>query len=106
MVHLTQEKLRRGASQDLLLDYVWRLETCRSGRRAVHIPPFSLPPSHRRAHHIGAAMAGFEALMNLSRGQLFVLEHLDLLFVYQSEAQTRMEAEIKVRSNRGFQTGR
>lgn len=93
MIRTTRENWVRRGSQELLFHYVRRLESERKGRRCVHIPLSCLPPSCRRSHHIDAATAGFRSLVDQARGQLFFLENLDLIFVYEAAAQSRVESE-------------
>lgn len=94
MIQSAHENWARQGARELFLDYVRRLETRRSGRRAVHVALSGLPPSYRRPHHIEAATAGFAVLVEASRGQRFMLENADFVFVYEAEAQPEVEAEI------------
>ncbi len=95
MIHSTKENWARHGNQELVLDYIRRLETERGGRRAVYVSLSSLPPSYRRPHHIHAATASLESLVKRSQGQLFVLENADLIFVYETEAQPQVKTEIR-----------
>lgn len=96
MIQSAHESRARQGARELLFAYIRRLETERSGRRAVHVSLSTLPPPHRRPHHIHAATAGFASLMDVSRGQLFGLENADFVFVYEAEAQTAVETEIEM----------
>jgi len=84
----------RQGTQELLFDYLRRLETRRNGRRAVHVALSSLHPSRRRPYRIQAATAGFTPLVEARRGQRFTLENSDFLFVYKSGAQAQVSSEV------------
>lgn len=89
------ENWTRHGGRELLLDYVRHLESQRNGRRAVHVSLSSLPPSHRRPHHLHAATAGIASLAEESRGHLFTLENADFIFVYEATAQATVQAELE-----------
>ncbi len=94
MIQSAHESPARQGARELLFAYIRRLETERSGRRAVHVALSGLPPPQRRPRHINAVTAGFASLMDVSRGQFFGLENGDFVFVYEAEAQTAVETEI------------
>ena len=87
--------LHRRTQEQLLLEYLRRLESRREGRKAVRINLSSLMPANRREHHIRAAISSFEALVSELVGQLFQLKNLDLFFVYKSEANARIEDTVQ-----------
>jgi len=87
--------MHRRTQEQLLLEYLRRLENRREGRKAVRINISSLMPANRREHHIRAATNSFEALVSELMGQLFELKNLDLFFVYKSEAHTRVEDTVQ-----------
>ena len=94
------ERRARGAGrvsgdEPLLLDYLRQLEKHKEGRHAVHLRLSLLRPVNRREHHIRAAADGFDSLIGTSRGQLFILGNSDLFFVYKTDAQPRVEAEVR-----------
>ncbi|MCP5366274.1 MAG: EAL domain-containing protein [Hyphomicrobiales bacterium] len=89
---LTPDGARRGASQEnLLLDYVRRLEKHQQGRRVVHLRLSALRPFNRREHHVRAAAHSFEPLVAAMAGQLFTLRSADLIFIYKQEVQGQVE---------------
>lgn len=92
----TPPDLRRRVSQEnLLLDYVRRLETRKKNRKAVLIHLSRLRPINRREHHIRLAAENFEALIKELQGQLFTLKNTDLLFVYQAASQADVETAVQ-----------
>ena len=87
---------RRGASQEnLLLDYVRRLERHRQGRGALLIRLSGLRPFNRREHHVRAAADSFEPLVKSLQGQIFVLADSDLFFVFKLEATRDVEVAVQ-----------
>lgn len=83
------------SQENLLLDYVRRLEKHKEARRAVHVQLSGLRPFNRRKHHIRIAAANFEPLIKNLKGQLFTLKNADLFFIFQAEAQADVEVAIK-----------
>ncbi|MBE0533257.1 MAG: EAL domain-containing protein [Rhodospirillales bacterium] len=83
------------SQENLLLDYVRRLEKHKAARRAVHVRLSGLRPFNRREHHVRAAAANLEPLVKALRGQLFTLKNADLFFIYKAEAHADTEAAIQ-----------
>ena len=93
--HLVQQL---PGQENLLLDYLHRLEMHRRGRRAVHIYLSRLQPKNRREHHVRIAADAFDSLVKMMQGQLFVLKNADLFFIYKGEAQNDVETSmLKIR---------
>lgn len=86
---------RLPSQENLLLDYVYRLEKRRKGRRAVHIHLSALRPFNRRDQHIRAAASNFEPLIKDLKGQIFALKNADLFFVFKDEANTQVETILQ-----------
>lgn len=82
---------RRRTQEQLLLEYMYRLETRREGRLAVRINISELMPVNKRDHHIRSAINSFEGLVSDLQGQLFTLNNQDLFFVYKADAHHRVE---------------
>lgn len=80
--------------EPLLLDYLQRLERHRAGRQAVHIHISGLRTENRREHHIRMAAATFDNLVRQMFGQLFLLNTMDMMFVFKSGAIDEVEAAI------------
>ncbi|MGF1641250.1 MAG: hypothetical protein ACFCUO_09910 [Rhodospirillales bacterium] len=87
--------IRVSGQQTLFLDYLRHLERHGEGRRALQLRLSLLRPVNRRDHHVRAAAAGFDALINTGQGQLFMLGNADLLVVYVSGAQSLVEREVQ-----------
>lgn len=83
--------LQRRTQEQLLLEYMQRLESRREGRLAVQINISALMPANKRDHHIRAAVNSFESLVSDLQGQLFTLNNQDLFFVYKADAHYRVE---------------
>ena len=88
----TQQRIP--SQENLLLDYVHRLESHKQDRRAVHIHLSALNPQNRREHHIRVASNTFDPLIKMLDGQLFTLHNSDLFFIYKGEAQNDVETSI------------
>lgn len=91
----TTSHMHRRTQEQLLLEYLRRLEKRREGRKAVRINLSGLMPANRRDHHVRAATNSFEGLVSDLMGQLFELKNLDIFFVYKSDAHTRVEDTVQ-----------
>lgn len=85
---------RTNAQENLLLDYLHRLERHRSERRAVHIHLSDLLSVNRREHHMRIAVSTFEGLVKMLQAQVFTLANADLMVVYKAQAQDEVESAI------------
>ncbi|MBT3358881.1 MAG: EAL domain-containing protein [Rhodospirillales bacterium] len=91
-----QNGQKRNASQEnLLLDYVRRLEKHQAGRQAVHIRLSGLRPFNRREHHVRVAADSFEPLIKGLHGQLFILKNSDLFFIFKTGARADVDGAIQ-----------
>lgn len=90
-----QAQRRLPSQENLLLDYVHRLETRTEGRKAVHIHLSKLRSHNRREQHVRAAASSFETLVKSLLGQLFVLKNADFVLIYKVEAQPRVETVVQ-----------
>ena len=91
----TTSHMHRRTQEQLLLEYLRRLENRREGRNAVRINLSNLMPANRREHHIRAATNSFEALVSDLMGQLFELKNQDIFFVYKSAAHARVKDTVQ-----------
>jgi len=91
----TTSHMHRRTQEQLLLEYLRRLEGRREGRKAVRINLSNLMPANRREHHIRAATNSFESIVSDLMGQLFQLQNLDIFFVYKEEAHARVEDTVQ-----------
>lgn len=83
------------SQENLILDYVRRLEKHRAGRRVVHVHLSQLRPYNRREQHIRAATSSFDPLISSMDGQLFALRNSDLIFAFKAEARPRVETVVQ-----------
>ncbi len=83
------------SQENLLLDYVHRLEKLKDGRRCVHILLSGLRPINRREQHIRAAANSFEGLVKDQFGQLFVLKNADLFYIYKGDSHHHAETAVQ-----------
>lgn len=86
------------AGENLLLDYLHKLERHRRGRRAVLIRVSALQALNRRENHIHFAVNTFDHLVKQLKGQIFALSNSDLMFIFKDIALQEVEGLIvKVR---------
>ena len=95
MAQAPEPTSRQSSQENLLLDYVYRLEKHRDGRKAVQVHLSRLKPFNRRDHHVRVASNSFEALVTALRGQLFVFKNCDLFFIYKREAVADVETAVQ-----------
>tara|TARA_B100000315_G_scaffold259879_1_gene317822 strand:+ start:851 stop:2134 length:1284 start_codon:yes stop_codon:yes gene_type:complete len=88
----TQQRIP--SQENLLLDYVHRLESHKQDRRAVHIHLSALKAQNRREHHVRLAANTFDPLIKMLEGQLFTLNNSDLFFIYKGDAQNDVETSM------------
>ncbi len=90
------ESVKRLPSQEnLLLDYIHRLEKHKGGRKVVHVHLSKLRAFNRREQHIRTAASNFEGMVKTMQGQLFSLKSSDLFFVYKDEARPQVETAVR-----------
>jgi hypothetical protein len=85
----------RGPSQEnLMLDYVHRLERHRDDRKAAHIHLSGLTQQNKRDHHMRIAANTFEGLVKMMQAQVFSLANSDLMVIFKATAQDEVEAAV------------
>jgi hypothetical protein len=85
---------RLPAGENLLLDYLHKLERHRRGRHAVIARLSSLKAVNRREHHVSIAANTFEPLIKQLKGQIFTLSNSDLIFVFKEMALHEVESAV------------
>ncbi|MBC7953404.1 MAG: hypothetical protein H7Z12_16485 [Rhodospirillaceae bacterium] len=85
---------RVASQENLLIDYLHRLERHRTERRAVHIHLSGLNSQNRRDHHLRIVLSTFEGLVKMLQAQVFTLINSDLVVVYKAQAQDEVESAI------------
>ena len=83
------------SQENLLLDYVRRLEQHRDDRQVVHVHLSQLRPFNRREQHVRAATSSFDPLISSMDGQLFALRNADLIFAYKASARPQVETVVQ-----------
>lgn len=94
MLSAPPSPVRSAAQENLLVDYLRRLERHRKERRAVHIHLSALLPNNRRDHHMRIAAGTFENLTKMMQAQVFPLANSDMMVIYKAVAQEEIEASI------------
>ena len=89
-----QQQSALPSQENLLLDYVHRLERHTAGRRAVHVHVSRLRPENRRENHVRIATNAFEGLVRERMGQIFTLSNADIFFVFKTEAMDEAESAL------------
>lgn len=82
------------SQESLLVEYLFRLENFKKGRKAVQILLSRLQPQNRREQHIRAAASGFEPIVRRGEAQLFTLANADLMVVYKIEGDDDVQAVV------------
>jgi len=79
------------SQENLLLEYIRRLEQHKEGRGVVHLHLSKLRPFNRRDQHIRAAASNFDPMVSDMQGQVFTLRNADIFFVFKNEAKAQAE---------------
>jgi len=95
MADRSETKKRLPSQENLLLDYVRRLEKHKAGRKVVILHLSALRPFNRRDQHIRAAASNFDNLVSEMTGQLFILKNADIFFVFKGNAQPQVETIVQ-----------
>ena len=83
------------SQENLLLDYMHRLEKHKEGRKVVHLHLSQLRPANRREQHIRTAIGNFEPMVKAMDGQVFSVKNADLFFIYKESAQPQTETTVQ-----------
>jgi len=79
------------SQENLLLEYIRRLEQHKEGRGVVHLHLSKLRPFNRRDQHIRAAASNFDPMVSDMQGQVFTLRNADIFFVFKNEVKAQAE---------------
>jgi len=86
------------STENLLLEYIYKLERHRHGRSACRIRLSLLQPMNRREHHVRAALSTFDGLIRRLKGQVFALSNFDIVVIFKDVALDEVQAAmIKLR---------
>jgi len=86
---------RMPSQEQLLVDYVRRLEQHAAGRSLAQVHLSALRPFNRRDQHLRAAATEFEPLIKSQSGQLFLLKNGDIFFFFKNEARGQVETAVR-----------
>jgi len=86
---------REPSQEQLLLDYIQRLDRYREGRRAIHLHLSRLQPYNRREHHLRIACSCFDMLVKKFDGGLFRIGNDDLIFIAKGAGVADLEAVVQ-----------
>jgi len=81
--------------ENLLLDYIQRLEHLKRDRKVLHMHLSGLRPFNRREQHIRTAAGNFDSLISELHGQLFTLKNSDIIFVFKQEFLPEVETIVQ-----------
>ena len=95
MADNAEQKKRLPSQENLLLDYVRRLEKHKKGRGVVIMHLSALRTFNRRDQHIRAAARNFEPLISSMTGQLFTMKNADVFFIFKNEAKAETETIVQ-----------
>lgn len=95
MADTTAQQRNTNSQENLLLDYIHRLESHKEGRRVVHIHLSSLRPFNRRDQHIRMAANNFDKLISDLHGQLFTMKNSDIFFIFKEEVLGEVETLVQ-----------
>jgi len=82
------------STENLLLEYIYKLERHRHGRSACRIRLSLLQSMNRREHHIRAALSTFDGLIRRLKGQVFALSNTDIVVIFKDVALDEVQAAL------------
>jgi hypothetical protein len=82
------------STENLLLEYIHKLERHRHGRSACRIRLSLLQAVSRREHHIRAALNTFDNLVKRLKGQVFALSNCDIMVIFKDSALDEIQAAL------------
>lgn len=83
---------RAMTEEELLLDYVERLEKHRDGRRAVEVKLSQLRPYNQRPHHIRIVKKAFEPLVRKYQAGIYELSNNNIMVLTKGASVAEIEA--------------
>ncbi|TDQ83934.1 EAL domain-containing protein [Dongia mobilis] len=89
------ERGRKASDEEMLVDFVERLERHKTGRRAVQIHLSQLRPYHLRPHHLRIARQVLEPLVHRFEAAIFQLWNNDLVVLTKGASEDDLDVSIK-----------
>ncbi|MCH8161173.1 MAG: hypothetical protein IIB88_04690, partial [Chloroflexi bacterium] len=83
------------SQENLLLDYMRRLEKLKEDRKVVHLHLSLLRPMNRREQHIRTATGSFENIVKSMDGQVFTVKNSDIFVIYKETAHPQVETAVQ-----------
>ncbi len=83
------------SQENLLLDYMRRLEKHKQGRKVVHLYLSLLRPINRREQHIRTAIGNFDTLVSSMDAQVFMVKNSDIFVIYKDTAHPQVETAVQ-----------
>ncbi len=83
------------SQENLLLDYMRRLEKHKEGRKVVHLYLSLLRPINRREQHIRTAIGNFDTLVSSMDAQVFMVKNSDIFVIYKDTAHPQVETAVQ-----------
>ena len=83
------------SQENLLLDYMRRLEKHKEGRKVVHLYLSLLRPISRREQHVRTAIGNFDTLVSSMDAQVFMVKNSDIFVIYKDTAHPQVETAVQ-----------
>ena len=83
------------SQENLLLDYMRRLEKHKDGRKVVHLHLSLLRPINRREQHIRTATGNFDTLVSSMDAQVFMVKNSDIFVIYKDTSHPQVETAVQ-----------
>jgi len=91
---MSPEKQASG-QENLLLDYMQRLEKHKEGRKVVHLHLSELRPMNRRDQHIRTAASNFDSMVSALDAQVFTVKNSDIFVIYKDTTHHQVETSVQ-----------
>ena len=83
------------SQENLLLDYMRRLEKHKEVRKVVHVYRSLLRPISRREQHVRTAIGNFDTLVSSMDAQVFMVKNSDIFVIYKDTAHPQVETAVQ-----------
>ena len=83
------------SQENLLLEYMRRLEKHKEDRKVVHLHLSLLRPMNRREQHIRTATGNFENIVKSMDGQVFTVKNSDIFVIYKKTVHPQVETAVQ-----------
>ncbi|WP_283615860.1 SDR family oxidoreductase [Mycolicibacterium poriferae] len=83
------------SQENLLLEYMRRLEKHKEDRKVVHLHLSLLRPMNRREQHIRTATGNFENIVKSMDGHVFTVKNSDIFVMYKKTIHPHVETAVQ-----------